>query len=637
MENARPEAAIERRRKHRTMTMARLRRHVIVMASVAGVLTLLAVASGIAGLASREAAWTYAAAGLLVGLLVFLCGGFLHIWHLARLYLRELEGALVQLREARAAADQANQAKSRFLATVSHELRTPLNGVLGMTGLLLDTPLTDAQKSYAEVVDVSARSLLSIIDELLDAARTDAGKLAISSAPTDLVDCVESVMELMSPRAHAKGIELGSFISPLLPQRVMADAKRLRQVLLNLVGNAIKFTADGGVIVRVEPAAKPGTVRIEVRDTGFGIPSDELDKVFDQFVQSSLPEAMAGRGSGLGLSITRQLVQLMGGNISVQSVVGTGSSFFAELPLLAADSPAGLEISESTGALTGMHAVVAMPDGISREVLGLYLEAYGAKVHWTGAKADIAPALEAAAAASGEARKPLLLLDTNLCAAPEEVASLASGYAVHSAHVWTLLRPEERRQYRVLLEDGRFGYLLKPARRSTLVQQLGRTADPHPDEKASDLRRAAMSMRKAEGPVGKKVLLVEDNHINMLLATKILTAAGHSVQHLATGEAAVNDVRQNITQTGSAGYDVILMDIQMPGMDGLEATRHIRAMERDAAVRQAVPILALSANSSSDDHAAGVRAGMDGYLAKPFDRADLEAAITGLTRVTHAA
>lgn len=354
MKNARPEAANERRRKRRSMTMARLRRHVLVMAGMGGALALLVVASGVAGLVSREAHWTYTAAGLLSALLVFLCGGFLHVWHLARLYLGELEDALVQLREARAAADEANQAKSRFLATVSHELRTPLNGVLGMTGLLLDTPLTDAQKSYAEVVDVSARSLLSIIDELLDAARNDASKMTVSPAPVDLVDCVESVIELMSPRAHAKGIELGCFVSPLLPQHVMADAKRLRQVLLNLVGNAIKFTAEGGVIVRVEPADRAGTIRFEVRDTGYGIPSDELDKVFDQFVQSSLPQAMAGRGSGLGLSITRQLVQLMGGSIRVQSTVGTGSSFLVELPLSAADGPTGIEPSGQTGALAGV-------------------------------------------------------------------------------------------------------------------------------------------------------------------------------------------------------------------------------------------------------------------------------------------
>jgi signal transduction histidine kinase/CheY-like chemotaxis protein len=617
--------------------MVRLRRHVFIIASMAAALALLLLVSGVAGLVSREPAWMYAAVVMLTVLLVFLCGGILHVWRLARRYLGELEDALVQLREARAAADEANQAKSRFLATVSHELRTPLNGVLGMTGLLLDTPLTEAQKSYAEVVDVSARSLLSIIDELLDAARNDASTISVSIAPTDLVDCVESVMELMSPRAHAKGIELGSFISPLLPHRVVADAKRLRQVLLNLVGNAIKFTADGGVIVRVEPAERSGTIRIEVRDTGFGIPSDELDKVFDQFVQSSLPQAMAGRGSGLGLSISRQLVELMGGSICVRSVVGAGSSFIVELPLPEADLEASPESLERIGSMAGTHAVIAMPNGISREVLSLYLHAYGAEVHWASAIMEIAPRLEAAAAAAGDGPKPLLLLDASLCTTPDELARLASGYAVQTANVWTLLRPEERRQYRELLEDGRFGYLLKPARRSTLVQQLGRYQGTAADHPAKELHKVALSLRRAQSPAGKKVLLVEDNHINMLLATKILTSAGHSVQHLATGEAAVNDVRHNIIQTGSAGYDVILMDIQMPGMDGLEATRHIRAMERDAAVRQAVPILALSANSSSDDHAAGAGAGMDGYLAKPFDRTDLEAAIAGLTQASDAA
>ncbi len=636
MDDARPEVTVERRRSNRTMTMVRLRRHVFVIASMAAVLTMLLLASGIAGMVTHEPAWIYTAVAMLTVLLVFLCGGILHVWHLARRYLCELENALVQLREARAAADEANQAKSRFLATVSHELRTPLNGVLGMTGLLLDTSLSDAQKSYAEVVDVSARSLLSIIDELLDAARNDASKMTISSAPVDLVDCVESVMELMSPRAHAKGIELGSFVSPALPQRVMVDEKRVRQVLLNLVGNAIKFTAEGGVIVKVEPTEKPGLIRIEVRDTGFGIPGDELDKVFDNFVQSSLPQAMAGRGTGLGLSITRQLAELMGGSIRVESIVGQGSSFLVELPLPGAGSAVAAEPSGPARLMAGTHAVVAMHEGINREVFSLYLQAYGAEVHHVGAAAGIASAVEAAVAASREGLKPLLLIDSGLCQTPKELAGLATSHAAKAVRVWTLLKPEERRQYRELLEDARFGYLLKPARRATLVQQF-RRPDEAPQRHAAGLREVTLRRRRTGSAGSKSVLLVEDNNINMLLATKILTAAGHRVHHLATGEAAVSETGRNIADTGSAGYDVILMDIQMPGIDGLEATRRIRAMERSAGVNQPVPILALSANASSDDHAAGANAGMDGYLAKPFDRADLEAAIAGLTHVTDAA
>ena len=635
MDDARPDVVVERRRSNRTMTMVRLRRHVFIIASMAVALALLLLASGIAGMVTHEPTWIYTSVMLLMVLLVFLCGGILHVWRLARRYLCELENALVQLRDARAAADEANQAKSRFLATVSHELRTPLNGVLGMTGLLLDTSLSEAQKSYAEVVDVSARSLLSIIDELLDAARNDASKMTVSNAPVDLVDCVESVMELMSPRAHAKGIELGSFVSPALPQHVMADEKRVRQVLLNLVGNAIKFTAEGGIIVRVEPAAAPGMISIEVRDTGFGIPDDELDKIFDNFVQSSLPQAMAGRGTGLGLSITRQLAELMGGGIRVESIVGRGSSFVVELPLPCADSVSAAEPSGRAGLMTGTHAVLAMTEGVNREVFSLYLEAYGAEVHHAGAADGIASIVEAAAA-SAQGLKPLLLIDSGLCETPQELAGLASAHAVQAAGVWILLKPEERRQYREILEDARFGYLLKPARRVTLVQQLCRPDEVLQKSWAGSPGTAGRQHRTRSAG-SKSVLLVEDNNINMLLATKILTSAGHRVHHLANGEAAVNEIRRNIVETGCAGYDVILMDIQMPGIDGLEATRRIRAMERGAGVKQPVPILALSANASSDDHAAGARAGMDGYLAKPFDRADLEAAIAGLTQVTDAA
>jgi signal transduction histidine kinase/CheY-like chemotaxis protein len=614
------------------MSMGRLRSRVLILAAIAAVLSALVLGSGLAWMASRSPVWIEVGAVLLAALLVFLCGGFLRVWHLARLHLQELEDALVQLREARVVADEANRAKSRFLATVSHELRTPLNGVLGMTGLLLDTPLTEAQKSYADAVDTSARSLLSIIDELLDAAHNDSGELTISTAPAHLPDLIESVMELMSSRAHAKGIEVGCTLSPDLPDHVVTDAKRLRQILLNLVGNAIKFTSEGGVLVAMSAAETPDLVRIEVRDSGVGIPADELEKVFDRFAHSSLPQARAAGGTGLGLSITRQLVNLMGGKIRVESIVGTGSSFIVELPMPRATSISNCEKPFATSGSAGSQFVLAMPNGVSQEVFAHYLEAMGANVR----KVTDFSSLDAAIEDCEKGNKPKLLLDVSLVSPPAEAHTHALRYIESTSQVWVILRPEDRRFYRDLINDERLSYLLKPARRATLAQQLG-SSDCPAARWAKGLRQTAERMRAGEEKAGLRVLLVEDNHINMLLATKILGSAGHSVCHAASGESAVDEIRRELADNGTTGFDVVLMDVHMPGIDGFETTRQIRALEMAAGTPERLPILALSANSSADDKAEGAKAGMNGYLSKPFDRADLESAIARLARASNAA
>ncbi len=636
MEKSSPDMTTDRRRVPRTMSMSKLRSRVLVLVAIATVLSALVLGSGFAWMASYSTVWIEVGAALLAALLVFLFGGFLHVWHLARLHLQELEDALVQLRQARVLADEANRAKSRFLATVSHELRTPLNGVLGMTGLLLDTALTDAQKSYADAVDVSARSLLSIIDELLDAARDESGELTISTTPAYLPDLIESVIELMSPRAHAKGIEVGCAISTELPEQVVTDAKRLRQILLNLVGNAIKFTSRGGAMVTVEPTAQPDFVRIEVRDSGVGIPSDELEKVFDRFAHSSLPQAKAAGGTGLGLAITRQLAGLMGGTITVESVVDKGSTFVVELPMPHAPGEAAGRKTIRTAAVSGSQFVLAMAKGVSQDVFAYYLEAMGANVLRVSDLSRLDEAVAEAASLCSEGNKPKLLLDVSMAASPAEAHVHAVAHADATAEVWVILRPEDRRFCRELIEDARLGYLLKPARRATLMQQLG-SADAPAQRWAKGLRQAADRMRGPEGRSGLRVLLVEDNHINMLLASKILSSAGHQVCHVGSGEAAVDEIRRQLNEHAAVSYDAILMDVHMPGIDGFETTRQIRALEEAASTSNPLPILALSANSSADDKAQGAEAGMNGYLSKPFDRADLEAAIAQLAKTSSAA
>ena len=636
MDKSVPDITADRRRRRRTMSMARLRQRVLMLVGAATVLVAMVVGTGIAGMASGNAVWIKAGSILLAALFLFLCGGFLHVWHLARLHVQELEAALVQLRQARAAAEDASQAKSRFLATVSHELRTPLNGVLGMTGLLLDSPLSEAQKSYADAVDVSARSLLSIIDEILDAARNDSGELTVSNAPAHLPDLVESVIELMSPRAHAKGLEIGCTISRDLPEHVLTDPKRLRQILLNLVGNAIKFTADGGVMVAVDATDKDDIVRIEVRDSGVGIPADELEKVFDRFAHSSLPQARAAGGTGLGLAITRQLAGMMGGAVRVESIVGKGSSFVVELPMPPTAGQTTTVNLSAIPAIAGSQYVLAMPDGIGQEVFGYYLEAMGAHVRKVTDISKLEQAIAEAANHCEAGEQPKLLMDVGLASSPATAHAQALKHQQTTSQIWIILRPEDRRSCRDLIEDARLGYLLKPVRRASLVSQLC-TPDASTGRWSKGLRQAAGRMRDPQSRSGLRVLLVEDNQINMLLATKILSSAGHDVCHVASGEAAVAEISSRLNDDGTQGHDVVLMDVQLPGIDGFEATRQIREIEKSARVRNQVPILALSANASADDKAEGARAGMNGYLSKPFDRADLEEAIAKLAKASDAA
>ena len=319
--------AADRRQQPRQTSMSGLRQRVKLLTRVAGVIALSIVATSFLAATWQTEFFNLISTLLLGSLLILLMGGILHVWRLAQQHFAELQNALEQLREARQSAEAANEAKSRFLTTVSHELRTPLNGVLGMTGLLLETSLSAEQRSYAGAVDSSARSLLSIIDELLDAARADAGELTLTPGEVHLHDDVESIIELLAPRAHAKGIEVSCYVSPDLPRLVKGDAKRLGQVLLNIVGNAIKFTTQGGVLVTVTPGAANGQIRFEVRDTGHGIPAEELETIFDRFVQSSIAQSQAAGGTGLGLAISRDIVRLMGGDISIESELGAGSVF----------------------------------------------------------------------------------------------------------------------------------------------------------------------------------------------------------------------------------------------------------------------------------------------------------------------
>jgi len=506
-----------------------------------------------------------------------------------------------------------------------------MNGVIGMNSLLLETELTPEQRSYAETADMSARALLSIIDEILDTSKAEQAKLEIEPVDFDLVELVEGISELLSPRAHAKGIEIAALVDHRLRGTFTADATRLRQVLLNLAGNAIKFTEKGGVELVVRPAEEDvapeggGTLDVEfsVLDTGPGIAPADQRRVFEAYQQTELGARGEYGGTGLGLAISRSIIERMGGRLELDSEPGQGSTFHFRLRLGSKpDSDAA-----GTAGLDGRDVMIAAPPAPVADLLELCLADYGAKVSRLndaeGLKAFLAnPPAEAPGGVD-------LVCDAQF--ATILASEVEAGFCKRSPHVhlWLLLQPEQRREFRDLLAGHAVGYLLKPFRRSTVRAQLAERDSVVIARAAAALRRAAR--KGAAAPTRSlNVLLAEDNLINATLSRTILEKLGHRVSLAANGVEAVEQARASLEEGGEK-LDLVLMDIMMPVMNGLDATRAIRALEKERQTKP-LPILALTANARREDDDACMAAGMDRYLAKPFDRADLEEAIADLVQ-----